>query len=168
MSGRGAAAQPSLSEQPPQHADELLLGGCQCGQLRFRAQAPFGENSICHCRMCQKATGALCAAFAQIGTLTWTRGDAPNYFHTSDYAKRGFCGKCGTPLTYEPHGRIVGVSIGTFDNPEAPALRPTIQYGSESKLSFVDDVHKLPLSLTEETVVTLQHPDHETNEWAQP
>ena len=32
-------------------------GGCQCGKVRFRVEGALGDASICHCRMCQKASG---------------------------------------------------------------------------------------------------------------
>ena len=32
-------------------------GGCQCGAVRFRVEGALGDASICHCRMCQKASG---------------------------------------------------------------------------------------------------------------
>ena len=34
-----------------------ITGGCQCGAIRFRVDGELGDASICHCRMCQKATG---------------------------------------------------------------------------------------------------------------
>jgi hypothetical protein len=33
-------------------------GGCLCGKLRFRVTAPMLESGYCHCRMCQKNSGA--------------------------------------------------------------------------------------------------------------
>ena len=32
-------------------------GGCQCGAVRFRVEGALGDASVCHCRMCQKASG---------------------------------------------------------------------------------------------------------------
>jgi hypothetical protein len=32
-------------------------GGCQCGAVRFHVEGPLGDASVCHCRMCQKASG---------------------------------------------------------------------------------------------------------------
>ncbi len=40
------------------NARPVLTGGCQCGAVRFALSAPPAKISICHCRMCQKASGA--------------------------------------------------------------------------------------------------------------
>ena len=43
-----------------------LAGGCQCGAVRYRLIAePTGVN-ICHCRMCQKASGGPFMAFGGV------------------------------------------------------------------------------------------------------
>ena len=60
-------------------ADEAqtgLAGGCQCGAVRYRLEAKPKATSICHCRMCQKASGGPFAAFGgvRLGRLVWTRG----------------------------------------------------------------------------------------------
>ena len=89
-----------------------LSGGCQCGAMRFKVTGTILQSSVCHCRMCQKCTGAVLSGFAKASDFAWTRGGAPKYFQTSEFAKRGFCPECGTQLTYEPHGkpvRLIGV-----------------------------------------------------------
>ena len=35
----------------------MIEGGCNCGAVRYRAEAPLTNAHICHCRMCQKAAG---------------------------------------------------------------------------------------------------------------
>jgi hypothetical protein len=54
----------------------VLTGGCQCGAIRFALSAAPVKISICHCRMCQKASGAPFASFADIPheDFSWTRG----------------------------------------------------------------------------------------------
>ena len=47
-------------------AKPVLTGGCQCGAIRFALSAPPTKVSICHCRMCQKASGAPFASLAEI------------------------------------------------------------------------------------------------------
>jgi len=79
----------------------VYTGGCQCGAVRFRVEGRLRNVSICHCRMCQKAFGGFFAplATAPEDGLVWTRG-APKHFRSSNHVLRGFCGNCGTPLTF--------------------------------------------------------------------
>ena len=35
----------------------VYSGGCQCGAVRFHVEGTLGDASVCHCRMCQKASG---------------------------------------------------------------------------------------------------------------
>lgn len=152
---------------------EVHTGGCQCGAVRFRVDGPLGTASICHCRMCQKAFGAFYAPLVSTpaGHFTWTRG-MPRRFQSSNHVARGFCADCGTPLTYEAPGDTIALAIGAFDDPAV--IVPTIQYGTESKLPYVDGLVGLPgrdtlsdLEAAEflSTVHSFQHPDHDTAEW---
>ena len=143
-----------------------LTGGCQCGAVRYRLDAaPTGAN-VCHCRMCQKAGGAPFMAFTgvKLAELVWTRG-APKTFVSSAIAERGFCGECGTPLTWRAFGRDrISVTIGSLDEPDAVA--PEVQLDVESKLAWLDGVRDLPIrNLSWSDPATLgnrQHPDHDT------
>jgi hypothetical protein len=126
------------------------IGGCQCGALRYRLLAPPEHASICHCRMCQKASGQPFMAFARIRLedLRWTRG-RPSIFASSNIAERGFCSACGTPLTYRrTDSGSIGVTIGSLDDPEA--ARPIQQYGIESELSWTPRLSALPAKSTED------------------
>lgn len=114
------------------------LGGCQCGQVRFSAKR-LGAASICHCRMCQKATGGFFGPYVDAEALVWTKGP-PSYFQSSEAVKRGFCANCGTPLSFESKGDV-GVMIGALDHPEAAA--PTTQLLFPEKLSYVDHLGEL-------------------------
>ncbi len=150
----------------------VYTGGCQCGTVRFRVEGALGDASVCHCRMCQKAFGSFYAPLVSVrgAKLEWTRG-APRKFRSSNFAQRGFCGECGTPLTYEaPDG--VALAIGAFDHPEE--LAPVIQWGVEAKLPYADAIPTLPArdTMADEDaaafladLVSYQHPDHDTAEW---
>ena len=143
-----------------------LTGGCQCGAVRYEWSQPPAFASVCHCRMCQKASGqpAMALAGGKREHLRWTRG-APSLFKSSSHAERGFCSACGTPLTYAFEGTgTISTAMGSFDDPEA--VRPTKQYGVESKLSWFDSMATLPAKRTEDwlpadkTIENRQHPDH--------
>ena len=147
-------------------------GGCQCGAVRFRIEGALGDASVCHCRMCQKAAGNFYLPLVSVrnARLEWTRGE-PKRFRSSNEVLRGFCGECGTPLTFEaPDG--IALAIGAFDEPEE--IAPAIQWGTEAKLPYVDDIHTLPGRETMGDVssasyltrlVSFQHPDHDTDDW---
>ena len=150
------------------HATAGLTGGCQCGAVRYRLTAePTGAN-ICHCRMCQKASGGPFMAFAGVrpAELVWTRG-APRVFASSDVAERGFCPECGTPLTYRILDRDrVSVTFGSLDDPAAAA--PEMQYGVEARLPWLASALALPRREIaaflgpRSAVRSRQHPDHDT------
>ncbi|KQZ63007.1 aldehyde-activating protein [Rhizobium sp. Root149] len=143
----------------------VFTGGCQCGAVRFRAEK-LGRPSICHCRMCQKAFGGFFAALisADQAHLTWTRGQ-PSLFRSSAKVKRGFCPKCGTPLTYH-HPDGVELAIGAFDQPEL--FEPEVQVNHDKRLPWIDHLFEkraVAQSLDESLVDSYQHPDHDTAEW---
>jgi hypothetical protein len=146
-----------------------FTGGCQCGAVRFACEG-LGRASLCHCRMCQKAFGSYFAPLASAEGLTWTRG-APKHFQSSNVVRRGFCSDCGTPLTYEYPGGVE-LALGAFDDPAA--LPPVIQMGLESRMPFFADLAGLPTRTPAEqekvagfyaSVVSHQHPDHDTDAW---
>jgi hypothetical protein len=123
----------------------VATGGCQCGAVRYAFYAPLEKIHVCHCRMCQRATGGLFAALAG-GTpdnFEWTRG-APSFFASSNLAQRGFCEKCGTPLSFQYHapGARIYATIGSLDEPEKAPLE--VQYGIESRLSWVKFCEDVP------------------------
>ncbi len=121
-------------------------GGCQCGAVRFEATGTLGRASICHCRMCQKAFGNYFAPLVSVREVVfrWTKAE-PKRFSSSNLVKRGFCGDCGTPLTYEaPDG--IAVAIGAFDHPEI--IEPDIQYGVEARIDYLDHLNDWPVRAT--------------------
>lgn len=147
-----------------------FTGGCQCGAVRYRlTAAPTGVN-ICHCRMCQKASGGPFMVFAgvRLSEFVVTSG-AITSFASSNIAERGFCAQCGTPLTYHGLGTDrVSVSLGSLDDPGA--VEPATQLGVESKVGWLQRSLNLPGIRTEHwlakdkisAVHNRQHPDHET------
>ena len=66
----------------------LKTGGCQCGRVRYRAETDKAQAYLCHCRMCQRATGGFAAAFVQVraGELVWE--SEPDWYESSPIARR--------------------------------------------------------------------------------
>jgi hypothetical protein len=147
-----------------------LAGGCQCGAVRYRLMAdPTGAN-ICHCRMCQKASGGPFMAFGgvQRAEFVVTRGTIST-FSSSDIAERGFCAQCGTPLTYRGLGADrISVTLGSLDDPNE--VEPATQLGVESRVRWLARSLDAPENRTEQWLArkkiaateNRQHPDHES------
>jgi hypothetical protein len=147
----------------------VLTGGCQCGAIRFAVSATPMRVSICHCRMCQKASGAPFASLADIdrNDFSWTRGQ-PAAFRSSSVAERDFCAACGTPLSFRRiDGPRIEIMTGAFDRPDR--VIPTQQFGTESRLGWVVSIANLPSQTTLQNygsdrlngIVSHQHPDHD-------
>ena len=123
---------------------ERRTGGCQCGAVRYALPGALGRPSICHCRMCQKAFGSFFSPLVGVplSGFALTRGSIA-VFRSSDMAERGFCGDCGTPLSFQYVGSDkIEISIGSLDEPAE--MKPAIQFRTESRLPWFADLAELP------------------------
>lgn len=112
-------------------------GGCLCGQVRWRASAAPANVRACHCRLCQRWTGApfFARAIFLAGDLSWT-GETTSW-PTSPRIVRRSCARCGTPMfacPKDPPARV-GVSVATCD--DRHALKPTVHIWTSEKLDWL-------------------------------
>ena len=58
--------------------------------------------TLCHCSACRRASGAPAVGWATVRPEEFiiARGELA-IVHSSPGVRRGFCGRCGTPITYE-------------------------------------------------------------------
>lgn len=129
----------------------MATGGCQCGKVRYALYVAPQNSHVCHCRMCQRATGGLFAALAGAPKkeFGWTAGE-PAFFESSNLAQRAYCRDCGTPLSFSyntPEARFY-VTIGSLDRPNAAPI--IIQYGIESRIDWVKFCEDVPAEPTGE------------------
>jgi hypothetical protein len=136
----------------PADRQPVATGGCQCGAVRYAFYAPLEGMHVCHCRMCQRATGGLFAALAggKPENFAWTRG-TPKFFASSNLARRAYCGDCGTPLSfkYETTTARMYTTIGSLDEPDQAVIEK--QFGIESRLSWVKFCEDVPAERTGES-----------------
>lgn len=151
----------------------IHTGGCQCGAVRYRANGELGFPHVCHCRMCQKASGNYFMPFAGViwANFTVTRGD-PTWFQSSDAVKRGFCARCGTPLFYDGGTDHISITLGSLDHPED--VKPQVQTNLGRKMPWFSELDTLPADSDLDTkpdeeqaiaASSRQHPDGDTREW---
>lgn len=111
---------------------ETMAGGCQCGRVRYEVDIDSDEAYLCHCRICQRATGGVSIAFKNVkkANVRWL-GEDPDYYDSSPIAQRPFCSKCGTPLGFAfPDSENMDLTVGSFDDPGR--FRPVHHFGAES------------------------------------
>ena len=139
-----------------------MTGGCMCGRCRFSAEVESDDAYLCHCRMCQRATGNVSIAFTQIETagVEWLSG--PDWYDSSPIARRPFCSACGTSLgfVYKDEARpLMDLTVASFDDPSR--FRPIMHTGSESLIEAWIDTSGLPCHPTPSDVeaATRSHAD---------
>ncbi|MFQ5957792.1 MAG: GFA family protein [Alphaproteobacteria bacterium] len=113
-------------------------GGCLCGKVRYRVTGKPRWVAHCHCQSCRRASGGAAVTWAGYTNETYevTKG-APVRFNSSPGVTRGFCGDCGSPMTYES-GRWpaeVHVTLGTLDSPDA--FPPKVHVYAEERLPWL-------------------------------
>jgi len=122
-------------------------GGCQCGAVRYRVTEPLGACGVCHCRMCQRATGNAFAPLVLARGVVW-EGE-PARWASSNVSERGFCPRCGTPLfMQDTGGDAYELMTGALDHPEAAP--PDHVCGVESRLGWLEGLSALPEETTEQ------------------
>ena len=111
-------------------ADEMS-GGCACGRVRYRARIASDEAYLCHCRMCQRATGSVSIAFKNVRKADVDWDSEPDWYESSPIAQRPYCRECGTSLGFAfPDSENMDLTVASFDDPSR--FRPVHHFGVES------------------------------------
>ena len=118
-------------------------GGCDCGTVRYRMESSPLFVHCCHCRWCQRESGASFALNALIEADRVTElGQSPEYVHTPTASGKGQriarCPICKVAVwsNYAGTGPLVKfIRVGTLDNPDLlppdiHILRPPSNPGS--------------------------------------
>ena len=126
-----------------------MTGGCACGRVRFRAQIESDEAYLCHCRMCQRATGSVSIAFKNVKQEAVVWVSPPDWYQSSPIAKRPYCRECGTSLGFQfMEGPNMDLTVASFDDPSR--FRPASHFGTESIHRLWLNTEGLPETRTDE------------------
>ena len=129
---------------------EEISGGCACGRVRYRVTIHDRDAYLCHCRMCQRATGSISIAFKGVSTseLHWER--EPDWFDSSPIAVRPYCRECGTSLGFQfkQGSDKMDLTVASFDDPSR--FVPKHHFGAESMHRAWLDTDGLPEKRTDE------------------
>lgn len=129
--------------------ETTMTGGCQCGRIRYSAAIASDDAYLCHCRMCQRATGGVSIAFANLKKAALHWDTEPDWYQSSPIARRPFCSACGTPLGFAyPDSENIDLTVGSFDDPSR--FVPKTHFGAESLHEAWIDTRALPRYRTDE------------------
>jgi len=122
-----------------------LEGGCLCGRVRYRIDAVPHHADYCHCRMCQRASGAPVVAWLTMASadFAWTAGE-PAVYRSSPGAERLFCPQCGTPLVFRELAApdSLDVTLASLDDPTG--VRPGHHIWTSSRIAWFEVADDLP------------------------
>ena len=112
-------------------------GSCLCGQVRWAATGEPTNVRVCHCRLCQKATGGpfFARAIFRADEISWS-GDT-TCWPSSPRIDRLSCARCGTPMFARPKDAParLGVSLSTLD--DRNAIAPTVHIWVSEQLDWL-------------------------------
>ncbi|MBW2275588.1 MAG: GFA family protein [Deltaproteobacteria bacterium] len=124
--------------------ERVFTGGCLCGELRYEARDPI-DAGYCHCRLCQRSSGAPVLAWATFPTATFsqTKGE-PATYSSSDAGRRDFCAGCGTQIAFRDTGtpERIDVNLGSLDDPAA--IEPMYHIWLGSRIPWLEIADHLP------------------------
>ncbi len=120
-------------------------GGCLCGAIRYRVSGAIDESGYCHCRTCQKQSGAPVVAWFALAPseFAYLQG-TPGAYRASSHAQREFCSDCGTYIVFreDDASMTLSVNTATLDNPELSP--PAFHIYCESRIGWFDTADALP------------------------
>lgn len=93
-----------------------MTGQCLCGAVRFTVDGPLRPVVACHCAQCRRSTGNYVAATSALRDHVHIDGEV-NWFQSSETARRGFCGTCGSQLFWDGPGVNLSIMAGALDGP---------------------------------------------------
>jgi hypothetical protein len=102
----------------------MITGGCLCGSVRYESNGEPLFSVLCHCRDCQKASGASRMPVMGVAKTSFSvRGETRSYAKVGGSQKaavRHFCPNCGSLLFGTPElvPEMVTIYVGSLDEPQ--------------------------------------------------
>jgi hypothetical protein len=112
-----------------------LTASCLCGGVRLEIDEPLVSAGYCHCKRCQRRTGAAASPQGRVapGSLRVVAGeDLLRAYEPPDGFHKIFCSACGASLfSRSPDDpQVISVRLGAFD--ADPGVRPAYRQWVES------------------------------------
>jgi hypothetical protein len=96
-----------------------LSGHCLCGAVRFKVRGAVKCAGHCHCESCRRAASSPVTSFFTVQRAdTVLAGESLRFYASSPGVRRGFCGLCGSPMSFETDRRPseIDLYVASLDN----------------------------------------------------
>lgn len=124
----------------------MKTGGCLCGAVTYTVDGPLRPVVNCHCQQCRKSSGHHVAATSAARDKVGITGEV-TWYKSSDSARRGFCGVCGSSLFWDGEGENMSIHAGTLDGETGLTTRGHIYVADKGDYyEIADDAPQFPQS----------------------
>lgn len=121
-----------------------LSGSCLCNAVRFTVTGPPATVCLCHCGTCRRAVGSAGVAWATFRRDALVVVGIPAWYRSSEHARRGFCGACGSSLFFETQHEPHAIDVTVTSLHAADRVAPRYHAWAPSKLAWEAIADGLP------------------------
>ena len=120
------------------------IAKCLCGGIKIKIIGKLRQVINCHCSQCMKTHGNFAAYTNSLEeNITYISKSTLRWYHSSNFAKRGFCSKCGASVFYKiKKSDNISISAGMFTNPTK--LKTNSNIFIKDKLDYYKNYPNLP------------------------
>ncbi|MGH6932613.1 MAG: GFA family protein [Dongiaceae bacterium] len=139
--------QGSRGKQEKSSGKVTATGGCLCGAVHYEVRGPMREVVNCHCGQCRKFHGHFGAySNCELDDLTVVGRPYLKWYNSSNFARRGFCGKCGSSLFWQRRkGNSISIAAGSLERPtRLKTIRHIFVADMGDYYKLTDRLEKLP------------------------
>ena len=124
---------------------KLTSGRCLCKAVQFSYDGEPNWTLNCHCEDCRRAVSAPMATWISVpkSAFRFTVG-APKYYESSRGVRRAFCGRCGSPLTYENAKLANEIHVLAVALSDPTSVRPSAHVAVKDQLPWFESADDLP------------------------
>lgn len=101
--------------------DNIMIGQCLCGAVKFRISGKFENFFLCHCGRCRKDSGSAHSAnlFSSTAKIAWLSGEnkIKKFQLSGSRHIKSFCKDCGSALPiFQADIGLLVVPAGSLDS----------------------------------------------------
>ncbi len=119
-------------------------GSCLCGRITYEIHQELSDFGYCHCRSCQKASGAAHGANAGFDRNSFVLRDPDRLlreYESSPGKRRAFCSNCGSPLFayLSATPDVMRIRLGSLDSVFAKSAKAHTFVSQKAAWKVIDD-----------------------------